>query len=342
MDIPFCNAVEPDWEVVKRKIQASLSSGRMSNFGPLYQEFSDALHSYLGVPKTKEVVITSSGHTALMAAYSCIAKAVAIPNYTFESTRCAATLQHIPTTITDVYKDTGAIDVSKADSSVFDTIVVVTPLSSVPDLDEYSKYCRDKNKKLIIDGAASFGMPGIYGYGDAYCLSFHATKSFPVGECGVVICDKSEAKRIKRYLTFGLDENKVASSIGINGKVSEYTCAIGLALLEKIDEHLFCRSRNAKILQPTSKDNYRTLDFFSREKKIYQSFPIYTPRAKEVAEVLEQNGIATLKYYNPIHKNKDYPVSNKLFEENICLPVHSGVSEKDAINIRKIITDVVN
>lgn len=346
--IKFCNTI-PDvldpietgvfFERVNFFMKKALDSGQLSNFGKLYHEFSEKLKTELDISSDKEIVLTSSGHTALMAAYSVSGvKRLLVPCYTYEATRVAATLQGIECKVVDVNKQTGAIDldlVSKIDVKDYDGIVLVAPLSSIPNLLEYESFCKLNNKKLIIDGAATFGTGNnIYNYGDMYCLSFHATKTFPVGEAGAVICDKRLADDVQRYITFGLDHSKTPSGFGINGKVSEYTCAVGLTLLEIVHHHIKMRQYNAIYLRQRLSDVFggrvSFLNSWVGPETAHQAFPVYfncIHNSKPLVEFLLDNGIMTLQYYKPL--SNEFPVTVDLFERNVCFPIHSGVSYSD-------------
>jgi dTDP-4-amino-4,6-dideoxygalactose transaminase len=351
MAIKFCSVIAPDFEMLEYYISLALQNGKMSNFGVLHDMFSKKLHEFLHLPPDKEVVLTSSGHVALLASYACLGATgvLAIPAYTFESTRAAATLQGLPIHLVDVDESTGAPRISALDPTKFDTLVIVTPLSSIPNLREYEYFCKTHGKKLIVDGAASFGTlrrdenmdyceypddmfsyesPCIYG--DAYCLSFHATKSFPVGEAGAVICDHTLAAKIKSYINFGFDDHHAPVMAGLNGKVSEYTCAVGLSLFSKATILLECRQRNVARILERLKDypTITTLESYFGEDTIYQSFPLFMDRSDEVIKSLAAAEIDSLKYYRPLSYNKSqFPIANRLYERNVCLPVHHLISE---------------
>jgi dTDP-4-amino-4,6-dideoxygalactose transaminase len=64
-------------------------------------------------------------------------------------------------------------------------------------------------------------------------LSFHATKSFGVGEGGCVVTASPETgERVFRALNFGFFGNRDAALVSFNGKMSEYAAAVGLAELD--------------------------------------------------------------------------------------------------------------
>jgi dTDP-4-amino-4,6-dideoxygalactose transaminase len=335
--IKFCNTVLPDLGMVNKRVQgASELTGQLSNFGVLYNEFCQRLEEKLSLSPGRKLLVTSSGHTALMASYKCLGiKSILVPCYTFESTRVAASLQGINVKIVDVDPRTGCLDLNRAadiPDSEYDGMVVVAPLSSIPNLPEYAKFCHNKKKKLIIDGAATFGTPDIYNYGDIYCLSFHATKSFPLGEGGAVLCKRNIADNIKRYLNFGL-ERKIPNGFGINGKVSEYTSALGLGLLEEVGYHIRERQTNAvylaAILKSALGNEISFLQSWKGDSTVYQSLPIYIENSRKLIRFLWNSGIECIKYYRPLEINGRFPNTFELYSKNICLPIHSDLKKED-------------
>lgn len=311
-------------DVVKKYLQPAFGAGYLSNFGPAYKTLCDRLRAYLKLHDNKEIIIVSSGHTALQAAYYAFGlKTPAIPDYTFRSTLVAS----LETPIVVDCNTNGFLDMEAIDNC--DGAILVCPMSRIPNITYYEEECKKKNIPLIIDGAATFGTPDIYNHGDCFCLSFHATKTYSVGECGAVICSKEIAKKIKQYINFGLDENKnPIMSGGTNAKVSEYTCAIGLAILDKIeseDSPIKIRLRNAEIYN--NRLAQYVLPSFSAET-VYQTFPIYThddQKADNIRQRLKENSIEFLQYYKPLTYMSN---ANRLYMSNICLPCHHNVSEE--------------
>lgn len=334
--IKFCTIVKPDFAHVASLLEQSYEVGKLSNFGPLYDLLVYNLKTYLHLPEDKDIVLVSSGHTALMAAYSCLDTTVALlPAYTFESTRVAATIQDIKVILSDVNYKTGCIDLdlikkSLKDNPYIDTVVVVTALSNIPNLKEIDSYCKIHDISLIIDGAASFGTPDIYEYGDIFCLSFHATKTYGIGEGGAIICSKKIAEKVKRFINFGFDSDRNPVCMGMNAKVSEYTCAIGLDILDKMRDVCFKRHSNIVKYEKELKD--LSLHSYS-PFTIYQTYPIFlanSAQATRLRDRFKDNLIETLQYYKPLNKIESlFPVTNSLYHRNICLPVHQNISENE-------------
>lgn len=330
MAIKFCRPVTPSMELVAQYLNPGVDAGHLSNFGPAYKELAARLKTYLNLEEGREVVITSSGHTALMAAYAVLGvQRPLIPAFTFESTRSAATLQGIQPILCDVNPHTGCIDtkcIEEHPLDSFDAVVAVCALSTIPELRVLHDFCQERGKKLIIDGAATLGTPGIANYGDAFCYSFHATKSFSVGEGGAVALSSENADLCRSYINFGFNSEKDIVLTGINAKVSEYTCSVALALLDVFEEEASARLRNAELYrqyighlipETTVKDT------------VYSFLPTFmTSRyfSTQMKYLLLQEEVESISYYRPL---KPLPVSEDLYRRSVCLPVHSGLTESD-------------
>ena len=343
MIVPFCKPVLPNFSRLESLLGDSMRSGHLSNFGSLYHTAVRTLVRKLGLYEDRGIVLTSSGHTALMTAYASLGvKRLVVPSYTFEATRAAATLQGIEVILADVSPDTGCLDVeslSVIPSDSYDSVVVVASLSTIPDLDYLSYYCRRLGKKLIIDGAPTFGTGGVYNYGDAYCLSFHATKTLSIGEGGAVILNNNLVEAAKQYITFGFDKNKEVKMTGINGKLSEYSCAILVNLLRRIDYYVDRRVENLE--QYKKRFGYLIPKSFI-DRTVYCSLPIVLDsekKAKDCLKSLNSKGVQALQYYKPL--DTSFEVSNSLYKRNVCLPIHHGLSCEEIDFICTTVLDVV-
>lgn len=335
--VTFGYAQKPDADELAKWIDL-IPPNQLSNGGELNKELSQQLHRYLKLSPDREVVLCSSGHTALMAAYAVSkARSILVPAFTFESTRCAATLQNIEVEYADVGTTaTGCLDITSVLSTTAQAIVVVCALSNIPYLKELSETCSNLGKTLIIDGAASFGTPEIYNFGDFFCLSFHGTKTFPIGEGGAVICNKRNALLIKQFINFGFDSSRVPVMQGLNAKLSEYSCAIGLAVWPKVMKEI---SHKNGLRDYWSSQLRPFCSISSVKDTVYQSFPLFFPDKNSVEIVrtaLDKHNIEYKQYYLPL---VDLPITRRLYETNICLPCNGGVNRSTAEQIVNIIQD---
>jgi dTDP-4-amino-4,6-dideoxygalactose transaminase len=258
-----------------------------------------------------------------------------MPTYTFPSTYCAATLQGITPILIDVNEASGCLEVENIKDiplDQYDSVVTVCALSSIPNLQALQDFCKENDKKLIVDGAATFGTPGIAKYGDAFCISLHATKAFPVGEGGIIVADHSVHEKVQQFIEFGLDSTKTMTMIGLNGKISDYTAAIALSILDQIEPHIQRRLLNHHYLNTALPDidaPYRMPVSFRGADTVYQFAPIFMDSeylATKTRRMLKDEGIPCLQYYTAMSA---YKVAHRLYSTNLCVPIHSGVDKAD-------------
>jgi dTDP-4-amino-4,6-dideoxygalactose transaminase len=98
--------------------------------------------------------------------------------------------------------------------------------------------CRDRGVKLLEDCAHAHGAvwngrrPG--GYGDAGIYSMYATKTITTGEGGVLVSPHDELLDFARgYRNYGKPDH---AQQGLNFRMSEFTAAIGVVQIERLDE----------------------------------------------------------------------------------------------------------
>lgn len=341
--VPFIRQKLPNLQRMAMYLATSEHARQFSNFGPVERLFAERLSVAACLNHYRRLVLASSGHTALMAAYAVLGvRRLVVPAFTFESTRAAAALQGIEPLIVDVDPAAGCLTVEilqQLDPASYDGVVAVCALSTVPDLDALSRFCIDQKKRLIIDGAATWGTPGLANYGDAFCYSFHATKTLSAGEGGAMMVNVEHYERALAFTNFGRTIDKrtvIAEGQAMNAKLSEFAAAAGLAALDDLDCELLSRLRNAKRYRaalgscvPPSWDPHT----------IYAFMPAFAPtkeKAQAIRAALSRDGIPHLAYYVPI---TPLPVSVDLYERSICLPVHSDVPEKLIDYIGKVFRD---
>ncbi len=93
------------------------------------------------------------------------------------------------------------------------------------------------------------------------------------------------------------------------------------------------------------------------EEKKYCNFvpfrcPLTVENLKELSKLLEENGVQTRNFFYPLHKQPclsylhyddgQFPISNKLNEVGLALPIHPYLKEKDIEYICKLILSFYN
>jgi dTDP-4-amino-4,6-dideoxygalactose transaminase len=164
-----------------------------------------------------------------------------IPSFTFVGTASAAELCGYQPYLADVDSKTWMLDASRlASHPERDRIGVVVPVApfgrGVPQT-PWVSLRQDTGIPVVIDGAAAFEAaaeaPHRFLGPIPVALSFHATKSFATAEGGgIATNDLDLAKRAAQVLNFGCWGSRNSALPSINGKMSEYHAAVGLAELD--------------------------------------------------------------------------------------------------------------
>lgn len=117
------------------------------------------------------------------------------------------------------------------------------------DSERIAAYCREHGIFLIEDCAHAHGAdwngrrPG--SWGDAGVYSLYATKTISTGEGGVLVSRHPELLEFARkFRNYGKPEHAVQ---GVNFRMSEFTAAIGLAQIERLEEIVAWKNAAARL-----------------------------------------------------------------------------------------------
>lgn len=217
-----------------------------TNFGPLHDELLDRLAGHFNL-NTGHLVLASSGTAGLMALILAIAgRATAkkplcvCPAYTFVATAVAASACGYTPYLADVKAEDWCLDPGRVENlprlEQAALVTVAAPYGRMPDLAAWGAFTRRTGIPVIVDAAACFDSidaAALHSEGLAAVVSLHATKTFSTAEGGLLICpDAAMAERAGRALNFGFHNSRESVGPSINGKISEYHAAIGLAELD--------------------------------------------------------------------------------------------------------------
>jgi dTDP-4-amino-4,6-dideoxygalactose transaminase len=344
--------VRPDFEVdgaLLAQIQGALVAGRVTNGGPLVQEFERCLAAYLGV---EDCVAVSSGSAALLLAVQALgipgAKAM-LPSFTFIATLNALVHAGITPVFCDIEPDTWTLSPAHlarllgADRDIR-LVVGVNVFGVPPDLTSLGRAADAAGAALMLDNAHGMGTraegrpcavePKVQTY------SFHATKTLPAVEGGAVVsADPRLLAEVRRLRNHGLAADPRASSPGFNAKMSELHAAIGLRSLRALDAAVERRRAYAERLRRTILDDCSGLFAVQRipasVHSNFQNLGVLCRLAKagdaaRVQSKLAEAGIETRRYFwPPLHcldgcrGPDELPVTDEVARTILCLPLHS-------------------
>lgn len=245
--VPVLRPRLPDADMLLPYLRRIDAARIYTNHGPLSSLFEKRLAEHWALPPDG-VVCASSGTAALIGAIIGSAgrarkeRPIAmVPAFTFVATAAAVQACGYDPYVVDVDADSWMIDPERLSHHPLLTetglLVVVSPFGRAVAQEPWTKFQKSTGIPVVIDGAASFDQielcPSRFAGAIPVVLSFHATKGFSTGEGGAVTAGDVElAARAAQALNFGFHGTRNSETASINGKMSEYHAAVGLAELD--------------------------------------------------------------------------------------------------------------
>ncbi len=258
---PFLNGREAEY------VLDAMQTGWISSSGKYVTEFERGFAAYCGV---RYGVAVCNGTVALHLALRAIGigpgDEVIVPNFTMIATAFAVCYTGAHPVFVDADRNSWNIDPDLVEQKITSRTKAIMPvhLYGLPcDMDALRGIAERKRIALIEDAAEAHG--AVYKGRKAGALSaiaafsFYANKNLTTGEGGMVVTDDTDLWNSARYfknLCFPLDAPRVYvhSDIGFNYRMSNIHAAIGLAQVERADEYLALRRRNAQLYRALLSD----------------------------------------------------------------------------------------
>ena len=346
----------PNKEKYKQYIDEIYENGWITNNGPLLQKLEKRLAEYLGV---KNIILVANGTVALEIAYRTLdIKDYAITTpFSFVATTSSLVTNGIKPIFVDIDPQTLNIDPKNIEQSITKNTSAIVPVhvfGNGCDVEEIDKIAKKHNLKVIYDAAHAFNIKykdkNILNYGDISTLSFHATKLFHTIEGGALIINDDTLIEKARYLiNFGIENTESIPNLGTNAKMNEFEAAMGLSMLEEMEE---IKKRREK-LYTRYKQELKSVVKFPKQNQDstinYSYFPILLKNEKEMLKVknaLSEQNIFPRRYFYPSLDTLNYIEPKQFMKHSrdissriLCLPLYYELKEneqEDIINIIKI------
>lgn len=264
----------------------------------------------------------------------------------------------------DVDPDTWQIDINKIESKVTKKTKAIMPVhlyGVVPELNEINKIAKKYNLKVIHDSAEALGSKYKNKYStnfsDVSIISFFPNKVMTTGEGGALCTNnKSIYKMAEKLKGQGLQGSKeyLHSHIGYNYRLSSMSAALGTPQIKRIKNNIEKKEllfyKYVEELEPLGfKFQKITKNTTSSYWLIAVNVPEKISRNK-FKQFLLDNNIETRNVFIPIHQQPPYqhlnnknefPFSNTISKNGICLPSSPSLSEKNFKYIIKKIKEFI-
>ena len=210
------------------------------NFGPLQQRFEARLADRFAIAPDGITCVANAtvGLTLALAAAAEPGGLCLMPSFTFVASAHAARAAGLMPCFVDVEPGSWALTPELARAALrrlggrVAAVMPVAVFGAPPDPAAWDAFGADTAIPVVIDAAAAYDGARV-GRG-ATVVSLHASKILGVGEGGFVAAgDAALVQSVRQRSNFGFHGRRTAEVAGMNGKISEYACAVGLAAMDR-------------------------------------------------------------------------------------------------------------
>lgn len=336
----------------------------LTNNGPFHNQLESELAGFLGVP---HLALFTSGTIALVAALQAlrITGEVITTPYSFIATAHSLLWNGIKPVFVDIDPVTLNIDPGKIEAAITPHTTAILPVhcyGNPCDVDAIQEIADNYNLRVIYDAAHAFGVESssgsILAHGDLSVLSFHATKVFNTFEGGAIVCpDKKTKVHIDHLKNFGFVNETTVVASGINGKMNEFSAALGLLQLQHFHEAMEKR-KHIDSLYREHLENVSGIHCVPRNKQVVDNFayfPIlvedgYPMSRDDLFNKLDGQDIVARRYFYPLISSfpmyrglrsaepENLPVAHRTAERVICLPIYPDLDDSDVLRVVDLIS----
>ena len=339
----------PNKEKYKQYVDEIYENGWLTNNGPLVQRLEKRLAEYLGV---KNIILVSNGTIALEIAYRTLGLTgfVITTPFSFVATTSSLVTNNLLPIFADIDENTLNLNPKNIEKLITPNTSAILPVhvfGNACEVEEIEQIANKHNLKVIYDAAHAFDVKykdkSVLNYGDISTLSFHATKLFHTIEGGALIINDDNLVQKARYLiNFGIENPESIPHLGTNAKMNEFEAAMGLCVLDDIEEI----KEKRKIISKVYKKELKDLVVFQEQNKNasenYSYVSIVFKNEQELLKVqkaLNHKNIFPRRYFYPsldtleyIEPKQECKISRDISRRILCLPIYAEF-EKDEQNL---------
>jgi len=369
MFVPVNTPLFNDKEI--QNLEQCIKSGWISSEGPFVKQLEDQFSEKI-IRKFGIAVANGTGALEIAIKALGIGKGdeVIMPTFTIISCAAAIVRAGAKPVLVDCDAQTWNMDVHQVEdkiTSATKAIMAVHIYGLAVDMDLLLAIAKKYSLAVLEDAAEAIGLnykgKPCGSFGDISTFSFYPNKLVTTGEGGLIATNSEElAERCRSYrnLCFGKDSRFSHNELGWNYRMSNLQAAVGVAQLEKLEEHLRIKRHIAdKYLEGLSDIQQIELQIKSTSycENVYWVFGMIVKESEsrtssEITSALLEQGVQTRPFFWPMHLqpvfNKNnlfdhreiYPISERLAQRGFYIPSGLALSDQEidyVINqIRKV------
>jgi perosamine synthetase len=293
-----------------------IKTGYVTHAGRFERDFEKAFSERFKTP----CIATSSGtgalHLALLSLGIGAGDEVLVPDLTFGATASAVLAVGAKPILIDIDPETWGLDRRKVLSYLNKKTRAIIPVHLYgEDAGDFTQF----GIPVIEDSCESLGMVPLRG--KISCFSFYGNKPVTTGEGGMLCGDYGNAKE---WRDGGFDQDYRNTVPGLNYRMSNLQAAVGLAQLERFDEMLDGRLRNAEAYSQALPGKGKWL------------FCVETENPRGLQKHLKDNGVESRSIFTPLHLSPAfrpyakgrYKVAEETWMKHLAIPTGPHLTEE--------------
>ena len=349
----------PDKEKYQKYVDEIYANGWITNHGPLVEKLEKRLAEYLGI---KHIVLVANGTAALEIAYRALGlkgSAVTTP-FSFVATTSSLATNGLKPLFADIDTQTLNLDPDQIEKCITPNTSAIVPVhlfGNACDVESIDKIAKKHSLKVVYDAAHAFAVKykgeSILNYGDISTLSFHATKLFHTIEGGaLIINDDSLVEKARYLINFGIENAESIPELGINAKMNEFEAAMGLCMLDEMEELLLKGKAVYERYEKELAGWVQLQDQNPHSTQNYSYFPIILKDEAQMLQIqnaLNEQQIFPRRYFYPSLDTLSYiepkqyaPISRDISKRILALPIYPELEVNEQMNIINLIKDCIH
>ncbi|WBX74144.1 DegT/DnrJ/EryC1/StrS family aminotransferase [Tenacibaculum pacificus] len=356
----------------QKYVQEAFDTNWIAPLGPNVNGFEKDLENYIGEKSNVACLVsgTSAIHLALILSEVGLNDDVICQSMTFSASANPIKYQGANPVFIDSEKDTWnmcpialeeAIEKGISKGKKPKAIIVVHLYGMPAKMDEILAISKKYDISLIEDAAEALGATykgqKCGTFGDFGILSFNGNKIITTSGGGALVCKSEKDKQKAIFLaTQARDDapHYQHSEVGYNYRMSNVVAGIGRGQMEVLDKHIGYRRANNEFYQELFKDvdgitvfKEPTKDYYSNHwlsaiivDENITGFSREDLRLSLLEDNIESRPLWKPMHLQPVFESTDYygtDVSEKLFNDGLCLPSGSNLTADDRNRIQEAV-----
>ena len=282
---------------------------------------------------------------------------VITPSFSYIATAEATALLGAKPIYVDVDPHTFNIDVNQIEAQISNRTKAIIPVSlygQPADFDEINEIANRHGIPVIEDAAQSFGAEykgkKSCNLSTIGCTSFFPTK--PLGCYGdggaIFTSDEQLALKLRQIARHGQERRYHHIRVGINSRLDTLQAAVLLPKLGILDDEITARGQLADYYTSELSKNsgFSTPRIQPNRSSAWAQYTLICEKRGPLQKLLSKDGVPTAIHYPmPLNmqpavedRQSQFPVSEKLANEVLSIPMHAYMTDKDK---DKILTTIL-